>query len=69
MILEANASAETFESFQRIEKKHALITHIMLKISITMIVTAYGLSAMFPIWYSIFGYPVATDWRLPYRIQ
>lgn len=59
----------TCASYEQSEKKHAFITHLIIRTSMYTVLMCCGATAMFPLAYVCFGYPEPHQWILPYELH
>lgn len=62
-------SQSSFEIYEKIEKMHEFWTIWLNKLSIAFLLLLFGGSALFPISYAIFEYPVPHSWTVIIEMQ
>lgn len=62
-------SRESFENYEKMERRHAHLTRIIWKAYVLIMCSGFGVAILLPIMYSIFRFPDPKYWRLPMEVQ
>lgn len=67
--LESKDSMESTKIYERAERLHAVLTHVLFTIDSVIFAVIFVVCLMFPISYALFSYPEPSQWRLLLDIQ